>query len=524
MKRRFKVVFALMLSVILSGTLLCTPSMAIAPSVTDLTASYSNRSVLITGKTTEGMHAVALMIYNADTLLRLETVGVVENCFTATVGITLSVGTYTVKAADYVGGEYFTTTFTVTGSGDNSGGKTSPAAPKTTTPQPKTTTETKTEGDITTETVTTTLTDSYGKSVTQTATTSTDSVTGSVNFTVVIESGSFSAPLSPDILDRASGANTASVTIMTREGTITFDKDTLEGMKGNSNGSDLIILLEKKNSDSLPAEIKEGAGDSVVFELKIASDSGEITEFCGTVTVSIAVPDKYDGKNVQLYHIAADGTAVLVEGSIVVKNGIRYYEFKTNHFSFYAIWAIDTLPFTDVHKTEYWYNSIYYVYAHSLFSGTSKTSFTPGGEMTRGMLVTVLYRLEGLPDVTSKNVFSDVQENSWYTDAIIWASSSNIVSGYGNGKFGPNDPVVREQIAAILYRYAKYKGYSATGTTELDKYTDATDIDTWALAAMKWVNAEGLIVGTSATTLSPLENANRGQVATILLRFIQKVM
>ena len=104
------------------------------------------------------------------------------------------------------------------------------------------------------------------------------------------------------------------------------------------------------------------------------------------------------------------------------------------------------------------------------------------------------------------------------------ANSYHIVSGYGDGKFGPNDPVLREQIAAILYRYAKYKGYSAAGTTELDKYTDTADIDAWALAAMKWVNAEGLIVGTSAATLSPLENASRGQAATIMRRFIEKIM
>lgn len=526
MKRKLRVFFALMLSVILSGTLLCAPSMATEPSVTSLTASYSNsnRRVSITGETTAGVHAVAVLVCKGDALLRLETVGVVETRFTAAIGITLSAGAYTVKAADYVGGEYFTTAFTVTGSGGGSGGKNSPTPPQTAAPQPAATVKTETEGDITIETVTTTLTDSFGNNVIQTAATSTASGTNRVNITVEIESGGFSAPLSPDILDSASGADTASVTVITKEGAITFDKSALDGMKEDSDGGVLTVSLEKKDNDVLPAKINQGAGDSVVFELKIASASGEVNEFSGTVTVSIAVPDEYNGKNVQLYHITADGVAIFIEGSIVIKNGIRYFEFETSHFSFYAIQAVDTLPFTDVHETEYWFDSIYYVYVNGLFSGTSKTNFTPGGDMTRGMLVTVLHRLEGFPAITSHNIFSDVPGNSWYKDAIIWAYSNNIVSGYGNGKFGPDDPVLREQIAAILYRYAKYKGYSTAGTTEFDKYTDAADIDTWALAAMKWVNAEGLIVGTSATTLSPLENASRGQVAVILRRFIEKTI
>ena len=238
MKIKSKAVLALLLSVILSGTLLCAPALAIAPSVTSLNAAYSNGIVSIAGETTEDINAVALMIYRGDTLLRLETAGVTagvnKNVFTSAVGITLAAGTYTVKAADYAGGAYYSTTFTVAEPEDDSGGNTPPAAPAASpapTSPPVTTTETKTEGNITTETVTTALTDSSGNSVTQTATTSTDSGTNNVDFTAVIESGGSSAPLSPDILNSASGADTASVTVMTQEGSITFDKDALEGMK-----------------------------------------------------------------------------------------------------------------------------------------------------------------------------------------------------------------------------------------------------------------------------------------------------
>ncbi|HBV66804.1 MAG TPA: hypothetical protein DEF04_00455, partial [Clostridiales bacterium] len=108
-----------------------------------------------------------------------------------------------------------------------------------------------------------------------------------------------------------------------------------------------------------------------------------------------------------------------------------------------------------------------------MFSGTGENTFSPNMPMTRSMLVTVLYRMEGSPAVTTANTFTDVDGGQWYTDAVIWANAGGIVTGYGEGRFGANDPITREQMAAILYRYAQLKGYDVAKTTELTAYTDA---------------------------------------------------
>jgi hypothetical protein len=135
----------------------------------------------------------------------------------------------------------------------------------------------------------------------------------------------------------------------------------------------------------------------------------------------------------------------------------------------------------------------------------------------------VLYRLDGEPAVTGTSGFTDVQSGRWYTDAVLWANQNGIVTGYGGGQFGTDDRVTREQMAAILYRYAQYKDYDVTKTTDLSAYTDAAGIGGWALAAMKWANAEGLITGTTTTTLSPDGASTRAQLATILMRFAESV-
>jgi hypothetical protein len=180
-------------------------------------------------------------------------------------------------------------------------------------------------------------------------------------------------------------------------------------------------------------------------------------------------------------------------------------------------------PFTDVRKSDWFYNEVQYVYEHGLMEGTASGLFRPSVTTSRGMLVTILWRLEGQPTV-SGTVFADVASGQWYTDAIQWASANGIVDGYGNGKFGPNDPLTREQMATILYRYASYKGYDVAASASLSKYTDAGKVSSYAAAAMSWANAAGLITGMTDTTLAPQGSATRAQAATILMRFCGNVV
>ncbi len=180
------------------------------------------------------------------------------------------------------------------------------------------------------------------------------------------------------------------------------------------------------------------------------------------------------------------------------------------------------LPFTDVASSEWYYEAVQYVYNNELMNGMSATTFEPNSTTTRGMIVTMLYRLENEPTAASAG-FSDVAEGQWYTDAVNWAAANNIVNGYGDDQFGPTDTITREQMMAILYRYAQYKGYDVTASADLSAYTDATNISSYAVSAMQSAVSEGLINGITDTTLVPGGSATRAQVAAILMRFCENV-
>lgn len=526
-----KCVAILLTAAALCGSLFGVPRVAMAGTVTDISASYSGGVVSVSGSVSEGTYAVAVLVYSGSTLLRMETVGVATDwTFATSINMVLSPGTYSVNAADYDGGEFSEeTTFTIapaTPPGDSSsepdapGGSTggSPTTPAT---QPVTRTETTVDGTVYTQTVTTTLTDAEGNEVTRVAKTSTDAATGASSIEVTISTSGESTTIPSDIFEAAETSDAASVAVETADGTIAFDRRAVLGMAAQAGGEDLTISLAKRDESSLPDEVKAVASKGVVYELSIQSASDEIVEFDGTVTVSIAVPADFEGQNVYLYHIAADGTPVLVEGSVVLRNGVRFFEFTTDHFSYYALQPVDTLPFVDVDEDDWWFDSIYYVCAAGLFQGTSRSTFEPQGTMTRAMLVTVLHRLEGAPDVSAVSHFQDVQAGQWYTAAVNWASSNAIIEGYPDRRFGVGDEVTRQQMATILYRYAKYKSYSISADADLAGYSDAAEIDAWARDAMTWANAKGIISGTTTSTLAPRGNASRAQVATILMRFVE---
>lgn len=180
------------------------------------------------------------------------------------------------------------------------------------------------------------------------------------------------------------------------------------------------------------------------------------------------------------------------------------------------------LPFTDVHETDWFYNDVLFVYEEGLFAGTSDTTFSPNAAMTRAMLVTVLYRLEGEPAVSGRSGFSDVTFNSYYEDAVTWAADNGIVNGTSITTFSPNANVTREQMAAILYRYAQYKKYNTAASSSLNSFTDQASVSGYATASLEWAVAEKLVNG-SAGKLMPTGNATRAQVAAILHRFVENV-
>lgn len=179
-------------------------------------------------------------------------------------------------------------------------------------------------------------------------------------------------------------------------------------------------------------------------------------------------------------------------------------------------------PFADVDEDDWYYDNVRYAYENKLFSGVSDTEFAPNEEMTRAMLVTVLYRAEDEPAVVKNIPFVDIDMNEYYTNAVIWAAENEIVNGYDENTFGPNDKITREQIASIIKRYADFKGVDTTQTGSLSQFTDETNISDWARENVSWGVGVGLISGKGNGILDPRGNATRAEVAAILQRFLEK--
>ena len=202
--------------------------------------------------------------------------------------------------------------------------------------------------------------------------------------------------------------------------------------------------------------------------------------------------------------------------------------YLTKDMTVYAGWRVDenpgtgANPFTDVSEKDWFYGDVMFVYENGLMLGTSKTLFSPYGTATRGMMATILWRMEGSPAPKGKNSFTDVEAGKWYADAITWTAENGIFAGYGKDKFGPDDPITREQLAAIFYRYADYKGYDLTVKGNLDKFKDADKITDYAKTAMQWAVGSGLMKGKSGNLLDPQGTATRAEIAAMLHRFIEK--
>ncbi len=183
-------------------------------------------------------------------------------------------------------------------------------------------------------------------------------------------------------------------------------------------------------------------------------------------------------------------------------------------------------PFTDVSESDWFFGDVKFVYQNGLMNGTSSTTFSPDGTTSRGMIVTILWRMAGSPDMKDEILgypFQDVDANAYYATAVYRARMNGIADGYGDNTFGPDKPITREQMAVMLYRYAQHKGYDTTqGGMAIREYADYGQISSYALEAMDWANATGIVSGTSERLLSPQGQATRAQAAAMLMRFCEQ--
>ena len=320
----------------------------------------------------------------------------------------------------------------------------------------------------------------------------------------------------------------ADLIVETPVGTVAIPNETLAAIAAQAAGGTVTVNLASVDNTALTPAQQEAVGDNPVYDITIASGGSSISSFGGnklTVSLPYTLKEGEDPGGVTVWYLSDAGELEQVTCTYDPATGLA--AFTTDHLSRYAVGYVEYAavpiwanPFSDVKTTDWFYDSVAFAVQKGLFSGTSDTTFSPNEPMTRAMLVTVLYRLEGEPPVTGANSFTVVGSGQWYTDAVLWANAKGIVAGYGGGLFGAGDSITRQQMAAILHRYASHKGYDVTAAADLSAYTDASEVSDWAETAMKWAKAEGLITGRTASTLAPEGSATRAEVAAILQRFV----
>ena len=343
-----------------------------------------------------------------------------------------------------------------------------------------------------------------------------------------------------DRIERAKDGATVEITLKT--GQTKLDKEVFEALAGRDvtleinlpggvawtdNGQDIpadanltdLDMGVSMNTSTIPVDIINAVtGEISTVQLSLAHEGA----FGFTLTLSAPLGREHADLWANLYHYDA-GALKFQTAARIGADGMASLKFT--HASAYAIVIDDhshALPFTDAAADAWYYDAVDYVYQNGLMTGTSATTFAPDGTMTRAMLVTILHRQAGVPQVNYALPFDDVAEGAWYTEAVRWAASEGIVTGMSATAFEPNAPITREQFAAILYRYAQKTGadVSAGEDTNILSYADALDVSEYAVPAMQWACGAGVIQGSGAN-LNPKDGATRAEAAAMLMRFCE---
>ena len=328
--------------------------------------------------------------------------------------------------------------------------------------------------------------------------------------------------------DAASNEN--DLTVKLENGDVTLSPEALSAVTEQA-GTTVTLTVVPVDTDELNSRQQEAVGDAPVFNLTLRSGSQYITDFDGglvTVSLPYELPDGQDPDGVVVWYLDDQGNITPCETMYDVRT--ETVIFTTNHFSLYVIGyekSAASDPFTDVSASDWFHDAVAYAYENGLMNGMGENEFRPNATTNRAMVVTILYRLAGSPDLSNENLgypFADVDASSWYSDAVYWARLNGITDGISNTNFDPDGSITREQMAALLYRYADFAGYDvSTGGMSLSEYADVSEISSYAVTAMQWANENGLLTGRTATTLAPKGTATRAEIATILMRFCEDV-
>lgn len=327
-------------------------------------------------------------------------------------------------------------------------------------------------------------------------------ITGNVNKVAV------SVP--NDTLSALAKDTTAALTVKSDIASISLSTAAISTISAET-GSNVSIAAEKIDAAKMSEANKALVGDHPVYDFSVTVDSKKVTDFKGTVTVSLPYILKAgeDSQKLTIYYIDSQGMASEMADARY-DGATKSIVFETTHFSTFAVvYDENKLVFTDVSKNDWFYPAVKFAVVNKLFSGTSDKSFSPKADMSRAMLFTVLHRMSG----TAKDPSGEL----WYSNCMAWAKTEGISDGSD-----PNGSITREQLVTMLYRYANFKNYDVSKTTTLSPYTDNGEVSAWAEKAMQWAVGTDLIRGLTSTTLAPQGTATRAEVAVIMQRFVER--
>ena len=324
--------------------------------------------------------------------------------------------------------------------------------------------------------------------------------------------------------------------VLTGGTSIEFDAEAMAEKAAQADGKDITISIVSHEDAKLTSAQEYVVGDHVAFDINVTSGGEHISDMGGKVSVHVPyeLAEGEDPDGIVVWYVDEFGNRERCETSYdPIKKRVN---FKTDHLSLYMIdydaalaescdgvTNCSSKAFTDLDTSLWYHEATDYVLENGLMNGVGNKLFDPNGTTSRAMIVTILWRLEGEPVVNYLMQFEDVAAETWYTEAVRWAASEGIVEGYSNTSFGPNDPITREQLATILYRYEQHKGGGFTGAWMfLLDYTDRDKVSDWAYEAMCWTTMHGVINGKGDGILDPKGDAKRCEAAQMLMNYLNK--
>lgn len=315
----------------------------------------------------------------------------------------------------------------------------------------------------------------------------------------------------------------AELTVSSAVGSVTLDSAAISAVAEQAQGETVTLTVAPVAPEDLTEQQKQAVGEALVFDLTLHSGGERISDFGGgkaTASLPYTLDEQQDPAGVVVFYLDDEGGMHRCESRYDAERSMVVFE--TGHFSKYVVGYSEAAawenPFADVLPDDWYYEAVCYAAQGGLMQGVAADRFAPRQAASRAMIVTILYRLEGSPAVQAGAVFSDVPSGQWYTDAVEWAAQNGIVEGVGGGRFAPDTAVTREQLAAILYRYAQHKGLDVTSSADLSGYSDAAAISGYAHDAMSWAVAQQIFSGVGGGVLNPGGAAERAQVAKVLMQ------